>query len=157
MNNEKNKKRFMFREDSDASLLGGSFQVHSEAGTHGAIKKICDVKTSILIRGLFMSSSMKAAVRLGQNYVDYNRMFMNEYVEEINYLFSIVQRLILENSDEILNVRIIDNNDPSRPKVKMSHPPVIKWAKAKVHVFSDSVLCLGKIPEPGEAVERWKG
>ena len=77
-------------------------------------------------------------------------------VEEIKYLFSIVQRLVLENSDEILNVKVIDSNDPSWTKVKISHPQVIKWSEAKVHVFSDSVLSLGKIPEPTEAVERWK-
>ena len=29
--------------------------------------------------------------------------------------------------------------------------------KAKVHAYSDSVLCLGKIHDPGEAIEQWKG
>ena len=40
---------------------------------------------------LFMSSSTKAAVHLGLKDVETNRMFMNVYVEEIKYLFSIVQ------------------------------------------------------------------
>ena len=31
------------------------------------------------------------------------------------------------------------------------HNIVIKWAKAKVHVYSDSVLCLGKMYEHSEA------
>ena len=76
--------------------------------------------------GLFMSSSMKAAVHLGHNYAENNRIFMNVYVEAIKYLFSIVQRLVMENSDEILNVKAIDSNDPSCAKVKKSHPQVIK-------------------------------
>ena len=59
-----------------------------------------------------MSSSTKAAVHLGQEDVETNRMFMNVSVEEIKYLFSIVQKLVLENFDETLNVEVIDSNDP---------------------------------------------
>ena len=54
-------------------------------------------------------------------------------------------------------VKIIDSNYPSCAKVKISDPQVIEWAEAKVHVFSYSVLCFGKVPEPAETVERWKG
>ena len=68
-------------------------------------------------------------------------MFMNMYVEEIKNFFSITQRLVSENSDGILGVKVIDSNDPSWAKVEISHPQVIKWAEAKVHVHSDSVLC----------------
>ena len=72
-------------------------------------------------------------------------------------MFSIVQKLLLENSDEFVNVRFIDRSDPSWAKVETSHPKVIKCTNAKVHVFSDSFLCLGKVPGPAEAVERWRG
>ena len=36
------------------------------------------------------------------------------------------------------------------------HDQAIKWAKAKVHVYSDSVLCLGKMHSHSEANEKWK-
>ena len=36
------------------------------------------------------------------------------------------------------------------------HDKVIKWAKAKVHVYSDPVLCLGKMQEHAEAKEKWQ-
>ena len=62
--------------------------------------------------GFFMSSSTKAAFHLGQKDVENNRMFMNVYVEETKYLFSIVQKLVLEHYDEALNVEAIDSNDP---------------------------------------------
>ena len=81
--------------------------------TDSSIKELGEMKTNMLIWELFMSSSMKAAVHLRQSHVENNRMFMNVHVEEIKYLFSIVQRLILENSDEILNVKVIDSNDLS--------------------------------------------
>ena len=35
------------------------------------------------------------------------------------------------------------------------YDPVIQWTKAKVHVHSDSVLCLGKMQEHSEANQRW--
>ena len=55
------------------------------------------------------------------------------------------------------NVRVIDTSDPSRVKPQISHPLAIKWMKAEVHVFADSVLCLGKIKELADAIERWTG
>ena len=32
----------------------------------------------------------------------------------------------------------------------------VRLSTAKVHIFSDSVLCLGKIKEPSETVKKWK-
>ena len=60
--------------------------------TDSSIEELGSAKTNILMWGLFMSSSTKAAVHLGQKDVESNSMFMNVYVEEIKYLFSIVQR-----------------------------------------------------------------
>ena len=34
---------------------------------------------------------------------------------------------------------------------------MVKWTKAKVHVYSDSVVCLGRLSEPPEANQRWDG
>ena len=59
-----------------------------------------------------MSSPTKSAVHIGQKDVEKNRMFMNVYVEEIRYLFSIVQKLVLENYDKTLKVEVIDSNGP---------------------------------------------
>ena len=39
---------------------------------------------------------------------------------------------------------------------QLHHANVIKWAKAKVHVNSDSVLCLGKMFGHPEANARWE-
>ena len=36
------------------------------------------------------------------------------------------------------------------------HDKVNKWARAKVHVYSDSVLCLGKMDEHTDANAKWK-
>ena len=79
--------------------------------TDSSIEELGSAKTNILLWKLFMSSSTKAAVHLGQKDVENNRMMVNVYLEEIKYLFSIVQKLVLENYDETLNVEVIDSDD----------------------------------------------
>ena len=37
------------------------------------------------------------------------------------------------------------------------HWPMIKWAKGKVCVYADSVLCVGQMKDSPGAMERWKG
>ena len=77
-------------------------------------------------------------------------VFKNMQFDEIKNVFSITQRLVLENVEEMKNVRVIDSSDPSRVKPQISHPQAIKWTKAEVHVYA-------KINEPAEAIERWTG
>ena len=41
-------------------------------------------------------------------------------------------------------------------RTTLLHDRAVKLSKAKVHVFSDSVLCLGKIHEHPRSIEAWK-
>ena len=67
------------------------------------------------------------------------------------------QNLVLEHSEEILNVNTIESTSPSRTRSTLSHDLVIQWTKAKVRVYSDSVLCLGKMSFHKGAITRWEG
>ena len=98
----------------------------------------------MVIWGSFMSAPTRAAFYLLQYYTDTMAVFQNMLFDEIVNLFSITQRLVLESVEEMKNVRVIDTSDPSRVKPQISHPQAIKWMKAEVHVYADSVLCLGK-------------
>ena len=120
-------------------------------------KEVGPMMTNILIWGLFMSNVTRAVIHLGHIYTENMAVSRNMFVKEIKILFSITRRLVSVNSKEILNVRVIDSKDPSWIKTKISHPQVIQWTKAKVHVHFDSVLCLGKIFALAEAAEIWKG
>ena len=51
-----------------------------------------------------MSSSMKAAIHLGPNYLENLEVYKNTNFEENQTVFSVTQKLILEHSEEILNV-----------------------------------------------------
>ena len=57
-------------------------------------------KTNILIWGMFMTSSMKAAIHLGPN--------KNTKFEDIESVFNITQKLVREHSEEILNVKCLE-------------------------------------------------
>ena len=105
-----------------------------------------------------MSSSMKAAIHLEPNYLanlEVLEVYRNTNFEEIQSLFNVTQTLILEQSDEVLNVHTIESTSHSWTRSTLAHDQVIQWTTAKVRVYSDSVLCLGKMSFHNEAVTRW--
>ena len=77
--------------------------------------------------------------------------------EEIENSFNITQKLTLEHSEEILDVKPLESSPPSWMRSVLSHDQAIKWTKAKVRVYSASVLCVGQMSEIKEAITRWEG
>ena len=59
-------------------------------------------------------------------------------------VFDISQKLMLNQSGEIYGISSIDWNTIPWMRTTLLHDRAVKLAKAKVHVFSDSVLCLGR-------------
>ena len=114
------------------------------------------LKTNVLIWGMFMSSSMKAATHLGPNYLANLEVYKNTNFEEIQSFFSITQKWILGHSEEILNVKTIESASFSWTRSVLSLDEVIQWAKAKVR-DSDSVQCLGKVIQSSDAIVKWEG
>ena len=94
-----------------------------------------------------MSSSMKAAIHLGPIFLANLEVYKNKNFENIASLFNITHKLIMELSEEILNVKWLESSSPSWTRSVLSHDQALKWAKAKVFVYSDSVLCLGMMHE----------
>ena len=107
-------------------------------------------KTNVFIWRMFVSSSMKAAMHLGPNYLANLEVYKNTNFEEIQSLFNITQKLILEHSEEILNVNTIDS-------ASLSHDQVIQWTKAKVRGYSDSLQSLGRMTDSKDAITTWEG
>ena len=115
------------------------------------------LKTNVLIWWMFMTWSMKAVIRFGPNNLPSLEVYKDTNFEEIHNSFNITQKLILEHSEENLNSNSIDNASPSWTRSVLSHDQVIQWEKAKVLVYSDSSLCLGKMYENKDAIKRWWG
>ena len=101
-------------------------------------------KNNILAWRLFMTSSMKAAI--------------HSKFENIENVFNITPKFIKEHSEEFLNVKTLDYQSPSWTRSTLFNENVIKWTKAKVCVYADSVLCVGKLEQnPGAADAKWTG
>ena len=62
------------------------------------------VKTNVLIWGLLMSTTMKAAVHLGPSYTENLEVYRNTNFEDLQIFFFFTQRWILDHRNEILNV-----------------------------------------------------
>ena len=103
------------------------------------------LKTNALIWGFIMLTTMKASVHIGPNYNENLVACRNTNFKELRTLFDITQRLILEHAFEILNVATILWRFTPWMRSTLCHDQVTRWAKAKVHVYSDSIRsCVGK-------------
>ena len=91
----------------------------------------------------FTDSSMQAAMHMYPSYENNLEIFKNSEFENIKGLFSIT-RMIIEENSEIKNVFSADIASSLWEKSGLLHDQAMKWRKARVHVYSDSVLCLGK-------------
>ena len=72
-------------------------------------------------------------------------------------VLNITRKLIKEHSAEILNVECLEYSSPSWTWSILANDQAVKWAKAKVCVYADAVLCVGQVKDISGATERWKG
>ena len=91
---------------------------------------VLNLRTNVLIWWSFMSTTMKADIHPGPNYVEDLEENRNTNFEELQNLFDITQKLILNHQAEILNVTTIDWTAPSWGST-LTHDQVIRWTKAK--------------------------
>ena len=103
--------------------------------------------------GLFLTSSMKAANTFGS---ETQKIWRYPRIWRYWKSFSISPRNWYQRI-HIRNVNYMDTTSPSWTRSTLLSDRALKWTRAKVYVYSDSVLCLGKIHDPVEAVEQWKG
>ena len=94
-----------------------------------------------------MSSTVEASVFMVKNYSENLHSIKNTGKDlTANQMFDTSEKLIVEQSDEIFGVSQINWEDsPWKQLSLVSDEEVISLSHAKVYVFSDSVLCLGKM------------
>ena len=81
-------------------------------------------------------------------------LFKNSEFESIKGLFGIT-RMMIEGNSEIKNVFTADVASSHWEKPVLPQEQAIKWTKTRVYVYSDSVLCLGKMLSPEDAIKKW--
>ena len=99
---------------------------------------------------------MKAAIHLGENCKDNLFTHRNTDFETLKTLFDITQKLILNQKHEVRHVSTIDGQVTPWMRSTLLHDKVIQLSKAKVHGYSDSVPCLGKMHRHPDALVNWK-
>ena len=95
-----------------------------------------------------MSAALKSAVFMGKNYLDNRHSITNTKDFTMKQMFDISAKLISEQSDEVSGMETIGWENHSWKYISLiGDERVINLQRTKVYVFSDSVLCLGKIFE----------
>ena len=88
---------------------------------------------------------MKAAVHLGADYEEKVFTTKNTDFEQLATLFENTRKRILEHGNEICGISTIEWHLTPWRKSTLLHDKAIRLSKARVHVDSDFVLCLGKM------------
>ena len=122
------------RRNSDMALFETSRHLESQQLELGLVKLRWKAEERPMYRsgGLFMLSTMNAAIHLGPNYSENLEVYKNTNFEEIPNLFGITQKLILDLSDEIANVKPLESTAPSWTRSTLSDDQVIKWTKSRI-------------------------
>ena len=106
---------------------------------------------------MFMSSTLQASELIGKNYSDNWHSIKNTEDLTMKQMFDISEKLITEQSDEIYGVKTINWEDSSWKYLSLiGDEQVISLLHTKVYVFSDSVLCLGKMNENPQSNIAWE-
>ena len=100
-----------------------------------------------------MASSMQAALHMDPSYEKNLELFKNSEFENIKCLFGIT-KMMIEGNSEIKNVFPADVASSLLEKPVLLEEQATRWTKARVYVYSDSVLCLGKQHGPEDPIER---
>ena len=109
-----------------------------------------------VIRRMFMSVALESAVFMGKNYSDNWHSIKNTKDLTMIHMFDISAKLVSEQ-DEIYGVKTIDWEGYTWKYLSLiGDEQVISLQRTKVYVFSDSVLCLGKILENPQSNTAWE-
>ena len=105
-----------------------------------------------------MSSTVEASVFMGKNLSDNLHSIKNTgEIFTLKKMIENSEQLILEQSDEIFEVSQISwENSPWKQLSLVNDEEVISLSHAKVYVFSDSVLCLGKVNQNPASNTTWE-
>ena len=102
------------------------------------------------------STTLNAVTFMGKNYSTMQNVVQNEENLTLKQMFDITAQTI-HNGEEIYCLDKVVYQKNSWTQLSLINDPVIiSLQSTKVYVFSDSVLCLGKVLQHPECNEAWK-
>ena len=94
---------------------------------------------------------------MGKNYSDNLHSIKNTEDLTMKQMFDIFEKLITEQSDDIYGISTINWENSSWMYLSfVDDEEVISLLHPKVDVFSDSVLCIGKVNENPQSNIAWE-
>ena len=103
-----------------------------------------------------MAATMNAATFMGKNFSTIQNFIMNSRDLTLKQMFDISAKLVGEQ-EEIFNVDNIHWEKHSWKHLSLiGDETVVNLQRTKVYVFSDSVLCLGRVHQHPQSNEAWK-
>ena len=112
-----------------------------------------DEEEHSMIWGMFMVVTMESAVFMGKNFQNNRNSIVNTADLTLKQMFDISAKLVSEQ-DEISGFGWEKHSGKYLSLIGDEN--VINLQRAKVYVFSDSVLCLGKIHQNPESNKAWE-
>ena len=103
-----------------------------------------------------MATTLNAATFMGKNFSTIQSVVKNHESLTLKQMFDVTAQLV-NNQEEIngLDKVLYGKNSWTRLSL-IDDEIVINLQRTKVYVFSDSVLCLGKVLQHPESNEAWK-
>ena len=109
-----------------------------------------------IIWEMFMTVTMESAMFMGKNYLNNRQSIANTTDLTLKQMFDISTRFVFEQ-DEFSGLETIGwKNHSWKYLCLIDDERVINLQRTKVSVFSDSVLCLGKILENTQSNDAWE-
>ena len=129
-------------------------QVRNRQKRMSNIAESCDELS--IIWGMFMATTLNAATFMGKNLSTIQSVVKNHESLTLKQMFDVTAQLV-NNQEEIncLDKILYGKNSWTRLSL-INDEIVINLQSTKVYVFSDSVLCLGKVLQHPESNEAWK-
>ena len=103
-----------------------------------------------------MATTLNAATFMGKNFSTMQNVVKNQESLTLKQMFDVTAQIV--NNEEEINCldKILCGKNSWTKLFLINDPVIINLQSTKVYVFSDSVLCLGKVLRHPECNEAWK-
>ena len=101
---------------------------------------------NMAIWGIFLNTTLQAAVHLGQDHEANLRFVKNHFWKSVGLLFHETGKLIRDQKEI--------TSEATWMSTSLLCSKAYRFTNAKTHVFSDSVLCVGKMGD--DPIATWK-
>ena len=109
-----------------------------------------------IIWGMFMAATLNAATFMGKNFSTFQSSVKKSEDLTLKQMFDVTAQLV-KNQEEIHGLEKIQwEKDSWTRQSLIDDATVINIQSTKVYVFSDSVLCLGRVLQYPDSNEAWK-